>query len=65
MNTGVVHQLTNTAIFIATPVKKHIYQFILPKGFFYQFGDKKVMDLVQKNYPLAGDRSQVSIFFLT
>ena len=34
-DTGVVHQFTETAIFIAKPAKKHIQQFILPVGSFF------------------------------
>ena len=44
-------------------MKKHISQFILPKGVFCQFVDKKVVSLVPKCYLLAGDTSQVSTFF--
>ena len=66
-DTGVVRQLTKTAIFIATPMKKHIQQFIsfYQRMFFCQFVDIKVMGLVPKYYLLAADTSQVSIFFLT
>ena len=48
--TAVVHQLIKRAIFIATPMKKHIQQFILTKFFFvnlltgqerYEFSAKK------------------------
>ena len=61
-----MRQLTKEAIFTATPMKKHIKQFNLPKGVFScQFVDRKVMGLVPKYYLLAGDTSQVSIFFLT
>ena len=45
--------------------EKQIYQFILPKGSFCQFVDRKVVDLTSKYYLLAGYTSQVSIFFLT
>ena len=43
-DTGVVRQLTETAVFIATPMKKHIQQFILPKQecLFCQLVDRKV-----------------------
>ena len=34
------------------------------KGCSYQFVDKKVVGLMPKYYPLAGDTSQVSIFSL-
>ena len=33
-DTGIVHQLTKTAIIIAAAMKKHIKQFILPKDIF-------------------------------
>ena len=62
-DTGVVRKFTKTAIFIATPMKKHIYQFILPKGVLCQFVDRKVVTLIPKYYLLAGDTSQVSVFF--
>ena len=44
-------------------MKKHIYQFILPKGVLCQFVDRKVVSLIPKYYLLAGDTSQVSVFF--
>ena len=59
-----MRKITKTAIFIATPMKKHIQQFILPIGVFLSEFDRKVMDLVPKYYLLAGDTRQVSIFFL-
>ena len=64
-DTGVVHQLTKTAIFIATPMKKHLAVLFTKECFFCQFVDIKVMGLVPKYYLLATDTSQVSIFFLT
>ena len=63
--TGVVRQLTNTANFIATPMKKHISSSFYQRVFFRQFVDRKVMGLVPKYYLLAANRSQVSISFLT
>ena len=58
-----VHQLSETAIFIATAMKKHIWQFILPKGsFFCQFVGKKVVGLMRQYSLLAGDANYVSIF---
>ena len=53
------------ATFITTPMKKHIEKFLLQKGVFSQFVDRKVVGLVQKYYLLAGDKSQVYIFSLT
>ena len=47
-----MRQLTKTAIFIATPMKKHILQFILPKGIFYQLVDRKVVGLNGKVLPI-------------
>ena len=64
-DTGVVHQLTKTAIFIATLMKKYIQQFILLKVIsFFQFVDRKVVGLMSKYYLYAADTTQVSIFFL-
>ena len=65
MDTGVVHQLTKTAIFIATPMKKTYLAVHFTKGCFCQFIDIKVVGLMPKYYLLAGDTSQVYIFFLT
>ena len=42
------------------PLKKHIEQFILPKGTFCQFFDRKVVGLIPKYYLLAGGTNQVS-----
>ena len=48
---------------MATPMKKHIKQFISSKAVFVSL-DQKVVGLMPKYYLLAGDTSQVSIFFL-
>ena len=57
-------QLTKTAIFIATPMKKQLAVHFTT-GCFCQFVDRKVVGLMPKYYLLTGDTSQVSIFFLT
>ena len=57
-------QITDTAAFIATPMKKHIQQFILPLASFFQFVDRKVVSFMPKYSLLAVDTNQVSIFFL-
>ena len=58
-NTGVVHQFTETTVFIAKAVKKHINQFILPvSDFFCQLVDRKVMGLMSKYSLPAGDTNQ-------
>ena len=44
--------------------KKYIQQFTLPKVFFCKFVDRIFAGLMPKYYLLAGDSSQVSIFFL-
>ena len=63
-DTGVVHQLTKTAIFIVTPMKKSFSSsFNWCKGCFASVCCRKIMGLVSKYYMLAGDTSQVSIFF--
>ena len=68
-DTGVVNQLTETAIFIATPMKKQIWQFISPvRGqFFCQFADKQVAGSMPK-YPMLPGYTNLSfyklIFFL-
>ena len=41
-DTGIVRQLTKTTIFIATPMKKHIQQFILLKGVFVNLLTEKL-----------------------
>ena len=62
-NTGVVHQLTTTAIFVATPMKKANFTVHFIKWcFFCLFIDKKVVGLMPKYFLLAGDTSLVSIF---
>ena len=40
-----MRQLTKTAIFIATPVEKHIYEFILPNRDGCRFVDRKAVGL--------------------
>ena len=58
-DTGVVHQSTETTIFKAKAVKKHIKQFILPVGnFFCQLVDRNVMGLMSKYSLPAGDTNQ-------
>ena len=59
-----MRQLTKAAILVATPMKKHIYQFT--KGcFFVNLLTEMLMGLIPKYYLLAVDRdtSQVSTFF--
>ena len=51
------------ATFIPTPMEKHLAVHFTKEYFSGQFADKKVSGLVAK-YLLAGDTSQVSIFFL-
>ena len=46
------------------PMKKHIKQFILPVGSFFQFVDRKVVDLMPTYSLLDGDVTQVAIFFV-
>ena len=56
--------IEKTAVFIATPMKKHIQQFFLQKGaFFCHFVDRDVVGLMRKYNLLTGDTSQISIFF--
>ena len=50
---------------MAAPMKKHVYQFILPNGVFLSIFDIEVMGLVPKYYLLTADTIQVSIFFVT
>ena len=38
----VVRQFSKTAVFITTPMKKHIQRFILPKGVFVNFFKEKL-----------------------
>ena len=52
---AVVRQLTKAAIFIATPIKRHLGVHFTKVCFFCQFVDRKVVVLMPKYYLLAGD----------
>ena len=52
---AVVRQLTKAAIFLATPIKRHLGIHFTKVCFFCQFVDRKVVGLMPKYYLLAGD----------
>ena len=58
-----MHQITAAATFIATPMTKHIQQFIL-QVFHGQFVVRNVVVLMPKYSVLGGDTYLVSIFSL-
>ena len=62
-DTGVVDQFNETAIFIATPLKKHLAVYCTSEYFFRQFLDRKAVSSMPKYYLLADDLNQVSNFY--
>ena len=64
-NTGSIHHLTKTAIFIATPIKNIFSSSFNQRILFCQFVDRKIVRLIPKYSLFAADTNQVSMFFLT
>ena len=57
-----------TAIFVASPIKNHIEQFILPLGvvlFVNLLTDRKVIDSTPKCSLLDGDSNRLLLFLLS
>ena len=63
-DTGVMRQLTKTAIFITTSMKKHMQQFILPNVIFCQFVGGNVLGLMPKLFSVCRRYKPGFYFFL-
>ena len=61
---GFVRQLTKTDIFIVTTMKKHIWQFILPKDIFDDSFTEKNMDFMLITLFLLEMQTRFLFFFL-